>query len=109
MDVDILVKDKEHLPWGGEIEIITTPGHMPGHISLYIRKSRTLIAGDALVIENGELAIANPQYTLSVEDAKKSLVKLMDHDIDRIICYHGGVYDKDIKSALKRIIGEGGS
>lgn len=109
VDVDISVKDKEHLPWCGGVEIIATPGHMPGHISLYIRESRTLIAGDALVIENGELAIANPQYTLNAEDAKKSIVKLMDHDIDRIICYHGGVYDKDIKSALKSIIDEGGS
>ncbi|MBS5939946.1 MBL fold metallo-hydrolase [Clostridium sartagoforme] len=87
----------------GGIEIIETPGHMSGHISIYIKESRTLIAGDALVIEDNKLTIANPQYTLDMGEAKKSINKLLNYDIDKIICYHGGVYQTDIKEALENI------
>jgi glyoxylase-like metal-dependent hydrolase (beta-lactamase superfamily II) len=102
-DVDICLKDKNFLSWCGGIEVIATPGHMPGHISIYVKDSRTLIAGDALVIENDELVIANPQYTLDIEEAKKSAKRLLNYDIDRVICYHGGIYTKNIKEALERI------
>lgn len=102
--VDLLLKDGDYFPWCSGLEIISTPGHMPGHISIYVKGSKTLIAGDALVVENGELAIANPQYTLDMNEAKKSITKLLDYEIDRIICYHGGVYDKDIKNSLRKIV-----
>lgn len=43
------VKPGDILPWCGGIEIIDTKGHMPGHISLYLKEFKTLITGDALV------------------------------------------------------------
>jgi glyoxylase-like metal-dependent hydrolase (beta-lactamase superfamily II) len=103
VNVDICLKDKDYFKWCGGIEIISTPGHMPGHISIYLKESKTLISGDALVIENGNLAIANPQYTLDMDKAKESINKLLNYDIDRIICYHGGIYNGDIKKSLKNI------
>jgi len=103
VDVDICLRDKDFFSCCGGIEVVATPGHMPGHISIYVKDSRTLIAGDALVIENEELVIANPQYTLDIEEAKKSAEKLLNYDIDRVICYHGGIYTKNIKKALERI------
>ncbi len=101
--VDICLNHKDFFPWCGGIEIIETPGHMPGHISIYLRDSKTLIAGDALVVENDELGIANPQYTLNFEEAKKSVKNLINYDIEKIICYHGGVFNKNIKKSLVRI------
>jgi glyoxylase-like metal-dependent hydrolase (beta-lactamase superfamily II) len=103
VDVDILVKDKDVLPWCGDIEVIETPGHMPGHISLYLKKFKTLIPGDALVVENDELVIANPSYTLDMHEAKKSIKKLLTYDIENVICYHGGLYTKDIKASLEKV------
>jgi glyoxylase-like metal-dependent hydrolase (beta-lactamase superfamily II) len=94
------------MPWAGGTEIIATPGHMPGHISLYIKNYRTLIAGDALVIEEGKLAIANPNYTLDISEAKRSIKKLLDYDIQRIICYHGGEFREDIRNSLLEVIKE---
>ncbi|MFB1050424.1 MBL fold metallo-hydrolase [Paraliobacillus sp. JSM ZJ581] len=38
--------------------IIHTPGYTPGHISLFNKKNRTLIAGDAVATENPESALA---------------------------------------------------
>ena len=69
----------------------------------YLKESKTLISGDAVVVEGDSLVIANPQYTLDLEAAKASVKKLLTYDIDKIICYHGGIYTKDIKRELARI------
>ncbi|WP_099192301.1 MBL fold metallo-hydrolase [Tepidibacter mesophilus] len=103
VQVDICLKDKDCFSWCGGVEVIDTPGHMPGHISIYIKESKTLISGDALVIENDKLIIANPQYTLDMVNAKNSIKKLLDYEIDRIVCYHGGIYTKNIKESLQNI------
>lgn len=102
VDIDITLNDGDTFDWCGGIEIIETPGHMPGHISVYVKESKTLIAGDALVIEDGELVIANPQYTLDMIEAKKSINKLLNYNIDKVICYHGGIYQSDIENSLDR-------
>lgn len=102
-NVDKCLIDKDYFNFCGGIEIVSTPGHMPGHISIYVKESKTLIVGDALATENGKLNIALPQYTLDIDKARKSVEKLLSYDIDRIICYHGGVYMEDIKKALESI------
>jgi glyoxylase-like metal-dependent hydrolase (beta-lactamase superfamily II) len=100
-EVDLTVKDGDYFPWCGGIEIVETPGHMPGHISVYCKKHKTLISGDALALENGKLEIAAPQFTLDMNEAKKSVLKLLNYDIKTIICYHGGEYKGDISGGLK--------
>lgn len=103
VEVDITVKDGDYFPWCGGIEIVETPGHMPGHISIYLKKFKVLISGDALAIENGNLEIAAPQFTLDMGEAKKSISKLLNYDIQKIICYHGGEYQGNIPDALRNI------
>lgn len=104
--VDRTVSNDERLPWCGGIDIVHTPGHMPGHMSLYLPASKTLIAGDAVVIERGKLNIANPQFTLDMVEAVRSVQRLLDYDIDQIICYHGGLFHGDVKQALRQLIHE---
>ncbi|KGO14623.1 MBL fold metallo-hydrolase [Clostridium botulinum] len=104
--VDVCLRDKDSFSFCGGVEIIATPGHMPGHISIYIKDSKTLIAGDALVMEDDKLTIANPQYTLDIISAKNSIKKLLNYEIDKIVCYHGGIYTKDIKKSLENIISD---
>ncbi|WKB35808.1 MBL fold metallo-hydrolase [Terrilactibacillus sp. S3-3] len=57
------LKDEERLPFAGGLTVIHTPGHTPGHISLYHEPSQTLIAGDALVVQDGQLLGPNPANT----------------------------------------------
>lgn len=102
--VDRTVSDGERLPWCNGLEIIHTPGHMPGHISLYLPASKTLVAADAVVIEEGKLAIANPQYTLDLDEAIRSVQRLLDYDIEQLICYHGGLFHGNVKQALRQLI-----
>jgi hypothetical protein len=37
-------------------------------------------------------------------EAKRSIRKFLNYDIDRIICYHGGEYTGDIKKEIEKIL-----
>ena len=87
-----------------EILIVHTPGHTKGHISLYLINEMTLIAGDALVIEDGRFNIANPDFTLDLETAVKSVEKIRKLSPRKIICYHGGVMTQNIDKELEALI-----
>jgi hypothetical protein len=39
----------------------------------------------------GKLVIANPQYTLNMDEAKRSLDKIKVFGAKKVICYHGGI------------------
>ncbi|WP_297630408.1 MBL fold metallo-hydrolase [uncultured Clostridium sp.] len=101
VEVDRIVKDGDILDIAGGIEIIETPGHLPGHISVLIKKEKALVTGDALVVENGVLLASNPQYTLDMEMAKKSIKKLLNYDIETLICYHGGIFSDNVKEKIR--------
>jgi glyoxylase-like metal-dependent hydrolase (beta-lactamase superfamily II) len=86
------------------IDIVNTPGHTPGHISIYLPKNKILIANDAVVVENDELEIANPQFALDLNQAIESVRKISSLEIDQLFCYHGGVVDKDVKKKLMNLL-----
>jgi glyoxylase-like metal-dependent hydrolase (beta-lactamase superfamily II) len=90
--VDETVRDGDSL-FDGRCRVIATPGHTPGHISLYIPELDSVITGDAAVNENGRLAVANPQLCLDLAGAERSLEALADLRAARYYCYHGGKLD----------------
>jgi glyoxylase-like metal-dependent hydrolase (beta-lactamase superfamily II) len=102
--VDTVFTDGEEPSFLSGVQIIHTPGHMPGHISLYLKESNTLLAADALVCQDGQLEIANPAFTIDMSQAIGSVRKLQQLDIEKIICYHGGVVDVDIPSKLDQLL-----
>lgn len=104
--VDQEVTDGQELPYAGGIVIIHTPGHTPGHICLYHKSSRTLIAGDALNVTQGELLGPNPQHTYNMEQALTSLQKLTQYKVEAVISYHGGLYRGDVGGRIKEIINQ---
>src|SRR5919112_1029772 len=104
--VDEHLEDGERLDLAGGIRVIFTPGHTPGHLSLYLERSKVLIAGDALRAERGSLNGPNPSMTLDMRTALQSLRKLADLEIDTIVCYHGGVVSEDANGQLRRVIQE---
>lgn len=89
-----------------ELLVVHTPGHTRGHISLFALHERLLISGDALVIENGLLKIANPQYTLNMKEALNSVEKIRQLKPRKIICYHGGIIDNNIDEQLHLILSQ---
>ncbi|MFC7394000.1 MBL fold metallo-hydrolase [Scopulibacillus cellulosilyticus] len=102
--VDKTVADQEELPYCGGIKVIYTPGHTPGHISLYLEKSKTLITGDAIVSENGRLIGPNPPFTPDMDLALQSIKKFTEYDIQSVICYHGGLCTDNVNQQLRDIV-----
>ncbi|PKM68247.1 MAG: MBL fold metallo-hydrolase [Firmicutes bacterium HGW-Firmicutes-19] len=103
VSVDQRVSDQQVIDAVGGLKIIYTPGHLPGHISVYHMESRSLIAGDALVSEFGKLEIAHQKSNLDSDLARKSARSLAQLDIQAVYCYHGGKYTGNIKEELNSL------
>lgn len=96
--------DNQLLDIDGGIEIIHTPGHTPGHISLFHKRSGTLVAGDALLAEDGRLQHPDPVNTPNMELAIQSLKKLLAYPIKQIVCFHGGMVTENIQEQLEGLV-----
>ena len=90
LKIDQELADKEVLPMCGGIEIVHTPGHMPGHITLFLRTSRIMVCGDAANIEGNKIAGPNPVHTSDMETGMQSVEKIKGYPISGIVAYHGG-------------------
>ena len=76
------------------VEIIQTPGHLEGHVSVIVESEgkKTVIAGDALV----------PEYIDQLDETgKKSALKIMGL-ADRVIPGHGDMIEKDELEDIRR-------
>ena len=104
--VDELLEDGERLGLAGGTRVIFTPGHTPGHLSLYLERPKVLVAGDALTAEDGYLNGPNPSMTLGMRQAMQSIRRLADLEIEMIACYHGGVVSEDANGQLRRVVQE---
>lgn len=90
--VDNILDDGDVLDWCGGCQVIATPGHTPGHISLFLKEQGIVIAGDAFVLGDGEPVIANPQFAFDREKAAASIDKLRNLGAKTMYCYHSGAY-----------------
>lgn len=95
VQIDQLLYGEEQLPFCEGCQVISTHGHTPGHISLYLSEFSVIISGDAIALEYGKPVIANPQFTIDIEKANASMQRLLAHSAQKIICYHGGVLEKN--------------
>ncbi len=102
-----LLRDGDLLPYCGGISVFHTPGHTPGHICLYVREARALIAGDALNIQDGALTGPNPVYTQDMALAHRSLEKLIQLPIECVYTFHGGAYRGDVPTSLRALTAAG--
>lgn len=96
-----VIKTEEH-----EFEILHTPGHSPGHISLWSDEGKILIAGDLIFIDGfGRTDIPGGNE----EDMEESLQRIKDMDIEVLLPGHGtpgseeNIYGKD---AIDKIMAE---
>ncbi|MCY8231745.1 MBL fold metallo-hydrolase [Priestia endophytica] len=87
--------DGEELDIADGLIVIHTPGHTEGHVSLYHPASKTLMTGDAMVLRGPNLEGPNPMHTPDLDKAYESLTKFAAFDIERVICYHGGMYESE--------------
>ena len=103
--VDRTVGDGDQIPFYGGIKIIHTPGHTHGHISLYLKRIKTLIAGDIMFCEEGRLVAPPPSANFNNTQAKESIKKLTEFDIEKVICYHGGFFGDNPNQSIAEMAG----
>ncbi len=84
--VEEKLKDNDVIPIAGGLQIIHTPGHSAGHISLLLKNEGVLIAGDlcANVIGLG-LSTVYEDLNLGI----KSILKAAELDFDKAVFGHG--------------------
>jgi glyoxylase-like metal-dependent hydrolase (beta-lactamase superfamily II) len=94
LDLDSIITNAKLKPvkQGDEVfglQIIDTPGHTLGHISVFDPSNGVLVSGDALRTNSGSLTGSDPQYTADVAMAARSVKKLAKMDIKAILPGHG--------------------
>ncbi len=89
--VDEILKDGQVLPVAGGLRVVATPGHTPGHISLYAPASGVLFCGDSMVTEPNVIHGSRPALTWDDAKARESEKKQARLGA-RIVCSgHGPV------------------
>ncbi|SDR89407.1 Glyoxylase, beta-lactamase superfamily II [Paenibacillaceae bacterium GAS479] len=106
VNIGRILENGTTLPWCGGIDVIATPGHTPGHISLFHRPSGTLIAGDALIVEDGQLKGPDNATSLDLELAWNSLEALTSYSINAVLCYHGGLFTDRPSERIQELLAE---
>jgi len=83
------LEEKNKIAFGNsELEIIFTPGHAPGHICLYSKKDKFIIAGDVLF--NGSIGrtdLPGGDYDTLINSIKTKLFPLEEETT--VYCGHG--------------------
>ena len=82
------------------MQIIDTPGHTPGHISVYDPKGSLFVAGDAMVNVDGVLAGANARFTADMDMANESIKKIAQLTFETAVFGHGDPIDAGASNAV---------
>lgn len=106
VNIDETLIDGQELPYCGGITVIHTPGHTPGHICLYIKQWKILIAGDIFCVNDGILCREDENLNFDNELNLESIQKLMKYDIETVICYHGGLYNNNVNERIAELASE---
>jgi glyoxylase-like metal-dependent hydrolase (beta-lactamase superfamily II) len=85
----------------GEMRVVATPGHSPGHVSLYLPGERLLLAADAITAEEA-FDGPNEAATPDMDAATDSVGRLAELAVERTLCFHGGLVEHD-RDQLGRI------
>jgi glyoxylase-like metal-dependent hydrolase (beta-lactamase superfamily II) len=76
-----------------ELEVISTPGHTPGHCVLYLRQQRLMIVGDHLLPKiTPHVGIFPGGPTNPLADFLDSQRKVQGFDVGTVLPAHGGVF-----------------
>ena len=103
-DVDLPLEGDEVLEPLGGLQIIHTPGHTPGSISLYSPARKLLIVGDALSKPFRDPNLPYRMISSNHQQALESVKLLTQLEVD-ILCFgHGRPIFKDASTRLRELV-----
>jgi len=102
--VDILLKGGEILPPLGGLEVIHTPGHTPGSISLFSAREKLLFVGDLINNRFNPPRPPSKLFSTNLAQATESITKIAQLDFD-ILCFgHGSPLTKDTSATVQELV-----
>ena len=104
VSVEIQLQDGAMLPSDPGVEVIHTPGHTPGSISLFITKHRLLLVGDVVAHKWGRLTRPGWEWTVDMAEDRRSLEKLAGLRPEVIGFGHGPALTRDTTEVLRRFL-----
>ena len=91
ISVDETVRDGQVLPVLGGLRVVETPGHTPGHISLFSESTGILFSGDSIVSREGGLIRSVPANTWDESQANDSARRQATLGAHIVCSGHGSV------------------
>lgn len=82
------------------LQIITTPGHTAGHISILDPVGSLFVAGDALVNNENTLAVSPAQFTADMAMAQESVKKIATFTFEKALFGHGDPIESGASAAI---------
>ncbi|MDO8751494.1 MAG: MBL fold metallo-hydrolase [Dehalococcoidia bacterium] len=103
-NADMLLEDGDELALDGQrkLQVVHTPGHTLGSISLFALPQKVLIVGDALQYRFGKIAPPAAGVTQDSAQAMQSVGKLMALDFEAICFSHFPPIRNGAREALRR-------
>jgi len=100
--VDVALKDGDTIEGTG-LKVIHVPGHTPGSICLYHPEARALFTGDCIIGRGNKLRGPIPAFSSDIKQARRSVGKLAELDIETIYFHHGETMRDVPKDALQSL------
>jgi glyoxylase-like metal-dependent hydrolase (beta-lactamase superfamily II) len=88
------------------LQVIDTPGHTPGSISVFDPGIGLLVAGDALNgnADGSEISGPNPDFTPDMDTATASLSKFVNLDVVAMAPGHGQPVRQDASTLIRSLV-----
>jgi glyoxylase-like metal-dependent hydrolase (beta-lactamase superfamily II) len=87
-----ILKERDNLGFGEYcFEVIETPGHSPGHLSLYESKKKILIAGDTVLFDITPNINTWHEFRNPLKQYLQSLDKIYHLDVDMVLPGHRSI------------------
>jgi len=102
-DIEILLDGNEVLPVLGGLQVVPTPGHTMGSISLYVPQHRMLFVGDALNKRQDILRMPLRTVSTNLQEAKSSIRRMAELDVEILCTGHGRPMLQNTKASLQAL------
>ena len=103
-DIDIPLEGGEVLDVLGGLEIIHTPGHTPGSISLFSPENKLIFVGDALRKRRDILHIPHKSISFDMRLAVDSVRKIARLDFDTVCFGHGLPLTTNVQARIQDLV-----
>jgi len=82
------------------LEVVATPGHTSGHISVIDHAAGILVAGDALNTAGGGVQGPNPDFSIDIDLANQSAKRLAELSFNTLLAGHGDPVEERADTAV---------